>query len=456
MKTILRVKNFGPITDAELDLRNVNVLIGPQASGKSTLAKLYTICKSPVMYHEIAQKSRFSKSNDLLDVSDSAKLSIEKLKESFDFYSIGRFFTEDSVIEFESPTHSLSVNKNQINFQDDLKLDNVIKFFSENKWTELNDELQKLRQVSIYYNFEYVWLLYKKRNGIYEKTTFSDFYDEIDESDTTIDALEAEILVNAAIEFKHQFFQNKAIYIPAERTIVTLLKQASLNLRVANIPIPEHLLDYAAQYESATFKLESFDLSFLSKKTQYKNIDGKDLIFFGKGRSIPLAESASGLQSVVPMLLPIQFLRSYDDFEFDTHYSFVIEEPETNLFPRAQYDVLKFLEKGRIDDHNKLDFGSTHTYTTHSPYILSALNNMLYAFKQGNNVDIGIRKKIESILGSEHWINPNVFSAYEIKNGKAKSIFNRKTGLIKENVVDAVSEDILDDFRKIALASMPD
>lgn len=53
MKSKLIVRNFGPINGATLNLNNVNVLIGPQASGKSTLAKLYTICKSPVMCHEL-------------------------------------------------------------------------------------------------------------------------------------------------------------------------------------------------------------------------------------------------------------------------------------------------------------------------------------------------------------------------------------------------------------------
>ena len=49
MKSKLIVRNFGPIESATLNLSNVNVFIGPQASGKSTLAKLYTICTSPIL-----------------------------------------------------------------------------------------------------------------------------------------------------------------------------------------------------------------------------------------------------------------------------------------------------------------------------------------------------------------------------------------------------------------------
>jgi predicted ATPase len=47
MQSQLIVKNFGPIKSVNLDLKNVNVFIGPQASGKSALAKIYTIFKAP-------------------------------------------------------------------------------------------------------------------------------------------------------------------------------------------------------------------------------------------------------------------------------------------------------------------------------------------------------------------------------------------------------------------------
>lgn len=49
--------------------------------------------------------------------------------------------------------------------------------------------------------------------------------------------------------------------------------------------------------------------------------------------------------------------------------------------------------------------------------------------------------------------NPNDFSAFQIIDGKTKSVFNRKTGLIENNIIDSVSEDIINDFRKIAYVS---
>lgn len=40
----LIVRNIGPIKDVELDLKKVNVFMGPQGCGKSTLAKIISFC----------------------------------------------------------------------------------------------------------------------------------------------------------------------------------------------------------------------------------------------------------------------------------------------------------------------------------------------------------------------------------------------------------------------------
>ena len=45
MKEKLIIKNFGPIKDVELELGRFNVLIGEQATGKSTIAKLLAVCR---------------------------------------------------------------------------------------------------------------------------------------------------------------------------------------------------------------------------------------------------------------------------------------------------------------------------------------------------------------------------------------------------------------------------
>ena len=41
----ITIKNIGPIKDAAILLNKVNVFIGPQSCGKSTIAKLVSFCQ---------------------------------------------------------------------------------------------------------------------------------------------------------------------------------------------------------------------------------------------------------------------------------------------------------------------------------------------------------------------------------------------------------------------------
>ena len=92
------------------------------------------------------------------------------------------------------------------------------------------------------------------------------------------------------------------------------------------------------------------------------------------------------------------------------HYSnIIVEEPELNLFPETQkdliYDLLEMINSGR--DHLLM--------TTHSPYLLYALNNcMLGALVQENipEEEEGLQKMKDS------FVKPEDVSVWEIKNGK--------------------------------------
>ena len=44
-KEKLIIRNFGPIKDVELDLGRFTILIGEQATGKSTVAKVLAVCR---------------------------------------------------------------------------------------------------------------------------------------------------------------------------------------------------------------------------------------------------------------------------------------------------------------------------------------------------------------------------------------------------------------------------
>src|SRR5262249_20183599 len=102
MQSRLIVKNFGPIKSVDLDLRNVNVFIGPQASGKSALAKLYTICKA---------------TRKFLKDANGNKEPINAFKEVLEEYNIASFLKEETEIEFDSGLHSLQYKNTAITYE---------------------------------------------------------------------------------------------------------------------------------------------------------------------------------------------------------------------------------------------------------------------------------------------------------------------------------------------------
>lgn len=44
MSTTIKIRNVGPIKDVEITLNKVNVFMGPQSCGKSTIAKIVSFC----------------------------------------------------------------------------------------------------------------------------------------------------------------------------------------------------------------------------------------------------------------------------------------------------------------------------------------------------------------------------------------------------------------------------
>ncbi len=151
-----------------------------------------------------------------------------------------------------------------------------------------------------------------------------------------------------------------------------------------------------------------------------------------------LLEAASGIQSVTPLMVLAE------RFNRDTWYpqSFIIEEPELNLYPTAQQGLLNWLVEKCTKGENDL------IITTHSPYILSSCNLLLEAYKVAQQRP-DLEDEIAAIVPKACWLNPDEFTAYYVADGTVKPITDERTHLIGGNELDAVSGDISDSFRKL-------
>ncbi|MFP5207153.1 MAG: hypothetical protein ACLGSH_17505, partial [Acidobacteriota bacterium] len=120
-----------------------------------------------------------------------------------------------------------------------------------------------------------------------------------------------------------------------------------------------------------------------------------------------------------------------------------LEEPEAHVFPKTQYEIVKLFVRLTNDPVLAFDW----TITTHSPYVLSAFNNLIEAGQAArNNPDL--HDKIAAIVPEQYWIKDSDFRAYKIEDGKLESILN-ESGFIDANYLDQVSEAIGDEFDKL-------
>lgn len=227
------------------------------------------------------------------------------------------------------------------------------------------------------------------------------------------------------------YVKPKISYVPAERNLSSVIDQAS---RVANLPDP--LVDMQTEFDRAKrffkkdYKLPSNGFGF--------EYDGKESwIRNGEGESSNLTrldKASSGLQSMTPLLMVSDYLASQvssngvvsklnqvgvriSEEEFKTDEKIeriqqsdrsesekekliarikgacrcfvnIVEEPEQNLYPLAQYDVVKSLLRlvTRIPE-NRL------VISTHSPFVvntmvMSAMAAMTYAKVKACNDDV--------------------------------------------------------------------
>ncbi|NEO65552.1 MAG: ATP-binding protein, partial [Moorea sp. SIO4G2] len=162
------------------------------------------------------------------------------------------------------------------------------------------------------------------------------------------------------------------------------------------------------------------------------------------GRRISIANSSSGQQATFPLTIMLSALpfSVYDRSAGQTVY---IEEPEAHLFPSAQRNIIELIACVFNSDPEKLQF----FITTHSPYILTAINNLIQAGILYQESSQDTLPKLEEILPNYKALSTSDLSAYVLVNGNAENILYKETGLIDANVIDGVSDELAIEFDKL-------
>lgn len=397
----LIVRNIGPIKEVDIDLKKINVIIGAQSSGKSTLAKIISFCTWMDKHTEQTTKKYIKGAIDFL--KRYHRLTNE-------------YFSKDSVIFYQG--------------------DNIA--------------------------YAYNWP---------EGTAFpfcgDDYGPELH-------------VVNSEFFFERKSGRSsnpKVLYVPSERNFVSAVP----NLRKYQED-KDNLQDFVNTWYDVKRRFprdKALNILNLGVKYFYQEDSYKDLVVIGDGQQVPLESSSSGLQSIIPLLVLVNWMSEgiyeeekpfspeedeevkklldgtvkmdktlSDKFErflgflsgrIYTHTQFIIEEPEQNLFPETQCDLMYHILAS-------VNHGKNHrlVMTTHSPYILYALNNCMSGYSVSGKLPDKIKATMKSAAS---FINPDDVNTWQIRDGKLEPI--KKGDRIGEHYFNDIMNSILDDFYKI-------
>lgn len=398
------VKNFGPLKDVDLELKDFMVFIGPQASGKSTLAKL-------VYYHLAVREKIFFRVFSYLD-NDGDK--------HFDFASIASEFW--SLFKDYFPT------------------------YKENKEAKIDFYFTKVNRISITISTEGKLSIEIGRNAL--EPDLKTLFGKIRKMRLELNKLDVSNVVDKKLYFnKQQQDRNEAmllversmgripnkLFVPAGRGIM------SYDINSYDIidrdKFFKDVIDVILRYRRMYTESKRFNEKFESViGASYLYARGRDLLQLPNGTTIPLMYSSSGQQEAVWLLLLITN-------ELQNRIEpgwYIIEEPEAHLFPPSQNALINYTALWANTLNHSI------TLTTHSPYVLTSLNNLLYAGHLSKKFKDKPEKllAIEAAVPKEQQLDPDKFECYYVDGGLIETIKDPETGMIHAERIDAISAEI--------------
>lgn len=415
----VRIDNLGPIKYCELDVLPFIVLTGPQSSGKSTVAKaIYFFKMLKMIVVQQIQRERLDRirgERNALEYRVIKELRSVFLQEFGSTWSmddgmhLGYQYTDECWIEI-----SLKKDGESLNYI----------------WIEFSEHLSQLL-----WDWERKFIISEsmKTHGELVLEIGKDLEDEYD-----------------------------IVYIPAGRSLMTLLAEQMNYIYSIMDDSQKRMLDYCTQnylelimklkphftkgahelvkdvYQLTMNKVDESVIQYAQQlmhrilQGEYRFVDGEERLVL-KENYVKINFASSGQQESVWILNLLFYYLLNQKKSF-----FIIEEPESHLFPEAQKLVTEFISLFQNQ-------GNQVILTTHSPYVLGSINNMLYANKVSRQDIEGVNK----IVDRKVWIDSEKLVAYFVQDGKVASCKDEEMESIENEVIDGASASINQEFDQL-------
>lgn len=348
----LKICSVGPIDKVDIELLRFNFFIGPQSSGKSTIAKVLSTC----MWLE---KETATTLTEHLSYSSEEFISLVE-----DFHKIQGYFRDESTIDYVTDTVVLHYDK-------------------KNALTvDLKEGINYHRQKVSYIPAERTSITLPELQGFeFGATNMRSFlFDWFTAREMFTNERKAEVL-----DLNMKYFYNKEekkykdrVEHKNGRTYEISLSSASSGLQ-ALIPLQIMVQYYTDEYFERFMLKSAFDDDekdkLLRRRLSEKIALEKVFPNYDKNRRKEFVEKFNeqlhkGEKPYVDLFKA--FKSAYKQLSMPVRSSFVVEEPEENLYPYSQISLIETMmqccQNGR---------GHEMVVTTHSPYVINYLNVLL-------------------------------------------------------------------------------
>lgn len=424
----LIVRNFGPIESCELIVKPILCFIGPQASGKSTLSKLIYFCRS--LCFRLAE---FLVKGLELDEAQVDHVGLTKLiRARFDATFGPVRPRPDTRIEFR---------------------------YNADAWIVFSQD----NPAKPYFDPQFSPSIQSELDQIVAECRAAFPIDQRTPSRTASALAESPL-----VEQRRQYVEARCkgifsiahwpLFVPAGRSLISMLSDQLQNVdaKLLDGPLRAFIWNVNQFKSRFTSSLEDVWARFQATKTKvgpdslvqavirvvgsilkgsYEQEGSAGSIRFAPNESVKINFSSSGQQESLWLLLWL-FLTAMDG----TPDHLLLEEPEAHLFPDAQRQLVELF----VRMHNEL--GCQFTITTHSPYILSSLNNLLHAYRVGQKHP----EQAAEVVAREYWLDPSHAGGFFMTHAGMEPLLDPEMGIYKVELIDSASRKLAEDYDRLA------
>ena len=413
----LVIRNVGPVKMVDVDLKRFNVIIGPQSSGKSTIAKIYSTCSW-------VEKEVATTMNEKVVADAPAFVSLME-----NFHKMEGYFVGSPEILYETDVVKISLKEGDFS----VVLKNQ-EYYQREKICYIPSERNSVTLPELQ-GFEFGQT--NLRSFLFDWFNAREFYKENNK---------AEIL-DLGIKYFYDpnelKYKDRIEHVNGETYRISL-GSASSGLQSV-VPLQVMIQYYADLYFDTFAERTSFDTETkirkirqtLTDKIVLQKLFPEEFGVENRGELIKKVNDLLHKDNARALDLFFKFQSDLERLTEPVRTSFIVEEPEQNLYPFTQIALLEYILT--MCSYNNRNHSCT--ITTHSPFILNYLNVLIARYY----------KNIED----KACLNPDELGVFVIDDGRLTDLLqvNRSTGQKNVNAEDLVEamRYMYDEYRSLRM-----